>query len=168
MGRPRTLSKGIREKTNPTERILLEILVIKALQSSIDGLGARSRDSITSLSGARIQKVLRPDIGDSPANEEPSEGRHSLPAQRTLNAVRSLPYSARSRRSTHSRESGPDTPCSPLSRSVEFFRGLTTHAQRPPVLRDFVNMGQLALGRCKTADRPAGSRQQVNDAPAKK
>jgi hypothetical protein len=63
----------------------------------IGGLEAHSRDSVENLWHGRFQKVLHPDIGDSPASEEPGQGRRSLPAQRTLDAVRSLPYSDRLR-----------------------------------------------------------------------
>src|SRR4051812_956731 len=78
----------------------LEILTVKALLSLIYGPEAYSRDSVEILWRVRSEKVLRPDIGNCLASEEPGQGRRSLPAQRTLDAVRSLPYSVLSRRST--------------------------------------------------------------------
>jgi hypothetical protein len=56
----------------------LEILAVKALPSLIGGPEAHSRDSVENLWHGRFQKVLHPDIGDSPASEEPGQGRRAV------------------------------------------------------------------------------------------
>jgi len=72
-----------------------------ALPSLIDGPEAHSIDSIANLGLWAISEELRPDIRDSPASEEPGQGRRSSPAKRTLDAVRSLPYSGESGKALH-------------------------------------------------------------------
>jgi len=76
------------------------LVQVKALPSLIDGLEAHSRDAIANLWRVRTEKRASPDYGDFQASEEPGQGRRSLPAQRTLDAVRSLPYSGESGRSS--------------------------------------------------------------------